>query len=767
MTGQLTETIEWSFPGESAGLVVATVAAAVVVFLSYRYTLRRIPSPARWLLGFLRILALGLILACLCNPTRIQRQTFTGDTKANVAVIFDVSGSMRQKSSWGESRLEKAMRYWRDTLAGLEDTYRWSTFAFAESLRPIESVEELRQASAGNSPEDSPPPETALYRTMSEWIGRFDSQGLDGVICLTDGRDSTGASPAPAVEALRRCSLPHAFVLMDTPLASQPYCDIEKLEVPSTAQIHTNVPVNVLIRAEGLDAGTYLEWVVTRDGKVCYSQDLDLLSNQSATQSIRFELPVLSTDTRIYEGVLKTKSDNAALASAKWSVTGQMHETPSVLLYQGALDWGTRHLRTIFDRETNGQMQVHFAPGSYRAARMEGLDGWKDVSQLSGFNVVILMNMSCRQVSSDMVDALERFVRDGGGLLVINGNPHSVAALGNSDLARLLPATVENDSNQQRDQYMAAMEERFDAHGASKTRLGDEFIRNRSGVKGVPLLPFEITREGWNSPIFSFARGGGRSDQQSVPHYECVAGARRIKPGATVLACTKDKQPILVVQPFGSGHVGVLACDSLWRWKLSLPSDSQVFPQFWRQLVGYLCAASRRGPAWIMNSSIYAPDETAAIRFHLPSALGLEIGQLSFAAETAGRNIPLTVAPTDQDRYYETSLEIEPEATYRLVARENQKVLAEAYISGKAKRIGREMQVLKPDRTGLDRLAIACRGVSIDPEARWDWTAWLGRDEARTVEVVRTPLWHRPWVFAALLAAFLMELIVRRRYRMA
>jgi len=614
--------------------------------------------------------------------------------------------------------------------------------------------------------------QTNLFQSAAEWNEQFAAEKFDGVICLTDGIDTSGESRQTALEALERTSIPHAFVPMAMQLPSMPFADIIKLESASTAAIGTKVPVSMLVQVSGLEQNQPVEVVVQRDGQDIHRKQIKHFGNATVTEAVTFEVPVAEAKTQVFTASLN--SGSTKMADAKWAVQGVRTGKPRILLYQGAMDWGTRHIRGVFDRGDNGLMDVRFHPSVIKG-KMSGGSAFPGPRELDAYDVVILMNLKHSQVSDEMAASLTQFVRGGGGLLVLNANPVAAATLASTPLERLLPVkfstqTPPEDPNfTNPDDFSQRAISSQEAGTLAITNDGSEITLAELQVAKdiVPAMqPFGLTREALANPLFEFVTKSAEPDK-ALPGYQDRARTAELKAGAVSLAVAKeDSGVLLAMQNFGRGRSALLATDALWRWRLSLPSDSQVFDQFWRQLVGYLGAARQRQAAWILTSAIYQADKPVEVKFLLPSSSGHRFSDMEFELEGPTGKQSLSLSPAGSEGLYRTNVSLLAGKTFRLAARDGKQLVSETYLSGRPGLEGQELRVLKPDLTGLSELAAANQGVMVDPRAGFDWDKWLPPPESESVKIAQVPLWHTPWVFLALLGLFGGELLIRRAFRM-
>lgn len=797
-TSTITENFQWEFPGGLWGLVAVCGTGLLVIVLSYCFTLVRLPRSMRIFLTVLRAGVVGVIIAALCKPTLVRQLVPERQTnRPKVAVVFDESSSMNVISQWGHTRLDKSIRYWQNVLSKHKDRFEFHTFAFAEELRKIgktQGVEgdviskkdlyaiEIRQPA---KPEDQAKAKsTHFYKRIADWTNRFSSQRYRAVICLTDGVDTSETGRQNAIEALEANNLPHAFIPMTTPLTSLPSVTIAKLETPSTAAVGAKVPVDMLIRTSGLAESQRLKLVVQDGQRTVFERSLRHYDSSTATESIRFAVAISDQSTHIYRGSILSGSET--LASVTWSIQGLRQEKPKILLYQGAMDWGTRHLRSAFDRKDRAQLDIRFHPGciGYRGGRRTRARGRENLEeafpgrlQLESYDVVILLNVSRQQISSKMEKDISEFVRNGGGVLFLNANPFAAKEFAKSELERLLPVTFS--------QYTGPVDpvnsgsRWFDNHRKNHKNTPWLLAREDSLVAqqqnrntAAPLHSFVLTRDGKASPIFNFAITNGRVNPKLLPKYQDRAYIAKRKLGATVLAVagrrerSDDSGILMATQSYGNGRSALLATDALWRWRLSLSSESSAFETFWRQLVAWLSAGHRRQPAWILNSAIIAADKPTEVRFNLPAGSGYKHEEVEFSLQCGVKQKPLTMTTTEKPGVYKGTVTVAQGEKLRLVARKEGKVLTEAYLTGRPRLAGQELRVLRPDQTGLSALASASRGVVVEQERDFEWESWLPESKPEAVKLADVPLWHRPWVLGLLLGLFGLELLIRRLYRM-
>jgi hypothetical protein len=144
-----------------------------------------------------------------------------------------------------------------------------------------------------------------------------------------------------------------------------------------------------------------------------------------------------------------------------------------------------------------------------------------------GTDVIVLGNPRATRLEAAEVDAVERHVARGGGLLiVVSARPVDTAALSRGTLARLLPVRAKPD--------------------VAEGRGGELSATTYPGVPAVAVSPPEVTHVWHLGPL---------------------------KESATPLWRSGGGTPALATMPFGMGRVALLSAGGLYRWQLRRGGD--------------------------------------------------------------------------------------------------------------------------------------------------------------------------------------------------
>lgn len=755
----LTTHIEWSFPGGEVGLLLTFLLLLAAILCSYRFSRQNIAPKRRVLPAILRLSFCTLLLLCLARPTRIEERTINKGGKQTVAVLIDDSTSMRRASLSGSSRFETAHTYWKRNLEPLADRYTFQCFQFGHDLRPASPFQ--TQTTNGFSG-------TALYHNLAQWNATLGHQGIDAVICMTDGIDTTETSPTAAADRLRQTDLPHAFIPITAPVKAEPSIAFRKVEVQPLAKTDSQVTMNLVVASSG-GFGPTPPTLALFDGKTeIYRGPLDLPTDQPATRVYPFNLSIQSEGLHHFRAEIDLP--NKRMAQTEWSVEGTAEETLKVLLYQGGLDWGTRHIRDVFARDPRTDLTVEFAPNAFPAL-MESARNEKQfpsLATLSQYDVVIILKMRNEQIENQMNEALQAYVSSGGSLLFLIANTLDAQAYINSPLETFLPVEFEsiNKTPQNNRRKLEQLRRRLNAYGRPQhnRKIGTR-------LDTPTLCAFNLTEEGQRNPIFAFLNDPDVHNPL-IPHFQDFALVRNRKPGARVLAehptarSDSAKRILMATQTFGKGLVAVLATDPLWRWKLNINSHNPSYDEFWKSMMTALGAGRFHTPYWDRPTQCPVPDTPLSCTLNnVRSGLSPTAHLIDLDTQTTNR-LPLAVS--DTPLAYTTTFTPQAGKHYRLQAVANGTKLAESILSC-APAVGhRELQDLKPNLKQLQQFAATShRHTLVPPDQNFDWTDWLpaARQNHKTIQT-RHPLWHRPWLFALLLTLFLTELILRRKNKL-
>ncbi len=179
----------------------------------------------------------------------------------------------------------------------------------------------------------------------------------------------------------------------------------------------------------------------------------------------------------------------------------------------------------------------------------------------------------------------------------------------------------------------------------------------------------------------------------------------------------------MATQRFGDGRSALLACDSLWRWKLSINSENQAFDDFWNNLVNWLTAGSKIQPYWRLKNSVVEAEKQAEIKYIIPIRSNIEFSTLDFEIQNL-RNLKsekIKLLQTAKGGEYMTTFTPKANSSYKLIAKHKKKIISQVCFSSGQSLAGRELMALQPDIETIRKLASPYNNIIIHPAEEFDW----------------------------------------------
>jgi hypothetical protein len=755
--------LEWQFGGWLRALPAAAAwcALAVVALLglwlvvrSYRRTSGNLSPVVRSLLVVLRGLMLLLLLLCLANPTRVDRSR-PESSRRELAVLVDRSASMDQPDHRGVTRLAEAVRLWKQHEAEAVQVFSGiEHFRFANGVEPVSSFE----AAVKSTP---PGGETHLYSALRETLKADPA----AIVCLTDGLDTSSDKVSDAINAATERNVPLYFVVGNNRAQSAgESMNIREVKIPERVLRQSRFTATALVEI--------FSPVAREVSMELWSGDTKLAATN---QPVRAGMDLISWPVEVVTGEPALMPLEFRLGSgAQQQIAGHTtrvvaNTTVNLLYYQGALQWGYRFLRDALESDPSFRVTAILNPalGVQLSAGIEGqstlTDLPEDARELKRFQIVVLANAFADLLTPKQQQALLEYARGGGGVLFISPNNEATRRFSGTPLEQLLPVVFEPPGAAGSDEAGARFQETMLALGG--TASGDEMTFSNSAMASQTLpelVPFKAATGAAAARLFRTTVG--------MPRFSTFARVRAVKPGAEILAVhptersPADNSPRVLVarQQFGDGFTAAMNTDLLWRWKLSLASTNHSPEIFWQQF--FLSLAQ----------PVQTPGVGITRRTESPQINRLVSLRVTGAAESVptlvvrppqGKPQRLTLAPVESEGAgaWEASFVPDAEGCWKAQADATEGDAAKLSIPVVAKVRTAEMMNLPPDVDGLRQLAEATGGAVIEP----DHPAFNQFAFERPGEILRTrPLWNNGWIVALLLGVYVVELLVRRRFRL-
>ena len=579
----------------------------------------------------------------------------------------------------------------RSLLAELQSEYDVKLYCFDSSADEVDLAEWLADAGGSASrpttnPSTNPTtnpttqpsaiPTTDLAAPLERLAGEFAPGRLGGALFLTDGRHTAASVVDGVAGHLGRQKVPISSVLMGSKSPPRDAA-IVAIDAPETVYLKDKLYVQVKLKLDGLKDRTVR--VHLYDGE----KSVDMKEIEVAADSFRTSVQL--SDEPKEQG---PKHYRIEIDRADGEVFADNNEQPvsvsvtddrtKLLLIDGRSRWEFRYLKNLFaDRDRTVQLQyalltpdkvagqtdrrkvfasVARKPGEVEATALpEKLEEWMK------FDVIILGDAPPDKLRPEHLEAIEKFVTERGGTLIVIAGPRSMPLLyPDSPLEDLLPVVLRE--RQRGATRPAAMDPSQPPKPIEP--VVDQFTE-REKLKGYRLM---LTAEGRNHVIMRQKVDPEENLRlwESLPRLFWRTRVLRTKPGATVLAYAlpprpgeederspiplprdrsldkppkkleprtrpddeetlraqrefERKHPLIVHQNVALGRVMFLACDRTWRLRYRLGDPHHH--KFWGQVLRW--ATANKLPAGTDHVKIgtdrsrYDPDSQVRVRAKL------------------------------------------------------------------------------------------------------------------------------------------------------
>ena len=765
--------LEWNWGGWFSGgappivwAIFGVVLAVGISLLSLSYlrTLQSLSGGRRSILIGLRSLFWITILLILANPTRLEKdpQKIEPPRKRPLAVALDRSDSMTTPDNRGKTRLDMALKYWAEIEASARESFPETYYyAFSESLGAAASLDEAcSHAQLGS--------QTHLYQSLDELLGRAPLEGFGGVVCLTDGMDTTSATTDQLLQDALASHTPFYFIPSQNRLRPVPYLIVREVKVPSQVRRRSQFEWNALVEAWLAQPQTVP--VSLWKGTNCVARaSLELTAGRNVVPwsvPLTVDQPGLATyEMHMGEGAWQQSS----LATVR--VLDQ--SSVKILYYQGALDWGYRFLADTLRRDPSFKMNALFTPAlGIRLTGKGTPDTFTDLpdnaAALKSYHLVILANVFADQLTPAQQNALVSYTREGGGVLFVVPYGGAAQAFAGTKLEEMLPVAFEAVIPQStRDQASSRFQEAIQRQSRDGVKLLGDIFADQASTRSeqTPLLPFGLTDASRRLPIFA----SPDKKREVIPSFTTYAAVKSAKPGSEILAIhPTDKGPggpriLLATESFGRGLSAVLTTDSLWQWKLSLPNTSRDYETFWQQLLLFLA----KGPLEEMRFDHIASQYPIQKEVHLKlvGAQGSSPPSVT-ATSPSGKKLTLLTQATGEAGHWRVPFLPDEAGGWQLLASDEKGTETRAHLRAVASLQSQELSNMPPDLDRLRLLATATGGEMILPGTPPPWIARTEPDLPDLHAEKRRLLWNNWLLLTLCLGIYTAELIWRRRWKL-
>ena len=728
----------WTLYATSAAPAVALAALAAVALAAA--CLNLLPHNVmrwrtRWTLLAVRLAGFAVLAAMLC---RVElRLSVERTLRPTVAVLTDVSASMGLRDADGSSRLAAARAFAARGLAPLADAASLVPYRFSWRL----------EADAGPREPGGP---SRLVEAVKEAARR--ESGLQAVVVLTDGHDSTGDAGTLAAPLLASRGLPVypvVFGKADAPRMAR----VRLTGAESYVRLGDDLRLVARLSARKLGRQTVRVQLLEegREQPLAVREAVPLSDRPS---EVAFVTKPARAGRRRYritmEGVRDSVSDRLLVAEHNVVV---LDAKIRVLYLDIPRDerkllghWLARD--PVIDLATLTLLPKGgwYAQGALRHANAgDGLPNQE--ADLCRYDVVVLGDIprsyfrAGGDVAETKMQRLVEFVgRRGGGLITLGGQ--SVYAAGqyqDSALARILPFVLERTDRPQAKGFFRV----------SPTAMGYSH----------PLMQLEPDAE------------ANRDAWLDLPPVEGCNRVERVRPGASLLAArpTDDGAlPVVAVQNVGKGKVLSLAVDTTWHWEMKRPADSpDHFRRFWGNAVRFVAPDPRlrpHAPQLVRYQSASPVGERVTLATRLVDGTFRPIRGADLRVEATSPSGRATrIYPRDGRQapgLYEFDVELDEPGTWRVATTFRGKTATEEIAAGES---DAELDDPRAMPDAMARFAEATGGRAFRPDEADALRRALALRPGRRVETASVALWNLPATMLLLAALVCIDCFVRKR----
>jgi hypothetical protein len=649
-----------------------------------------------------------------------------------------------------------------------------------------------------------------LERALQTLIGSGPGSRVAALVVVTDGCPTDAGHLKLEAGSVK---VPIFPVLVGEE-APRPNLRLVEHSVAQTAFEDTPVTITAGMEATGFQGREAEVQVLDSAGKLVVAEKVRL-GKAAEAQTLRLKLPAAKPGVSFYRLVLReaglagqdgqgdwrAASQEATLADNERQVMVDRGRGPYRVLYvAGRPNWEHKFMRRALAEDLEVQV-----PSLIRIAKREPKFEWrgrtgessnplfrgfgdqaeaqrydqpvlirlgtKDARELrdgfpktaeelfADYRAIILDDIEAEFFTQEQMSLMERFVSERGGALLTLGGQESYQHGGyeHTPLGRMMPVYLDRTST---------------APAVENARL-------------------DLTREGWLEAWTRLRPERAAEEQRlaQMPGFYAVNQVFSIKPGASVLATLSTggdeptSWPALVTQRFGEGRVLSVLIADLWRWGMRDEESRKDFDKAWRQLMRALIvdvpdqmqisvqpgldavkvetrlrdAAFQPQDDAQVRLEVTAPDGSKSPLFPEPSLQepGLFEAEYfprlpgAYLVEATASPVNASPEPSQQEASPRAETDPSPPLTRRT-----------GWVHDP---LAAEFANLAPGRDWAERLAAASGGRVLTLADLPRLPELLRDVRAPVEETLTTPLWHTPWMFAALITLLAAEWFLRRK----
>ncbi len=421
---------------------------------------------------------------------------------------------------------------------------------------------------------------TDLMQVMSAAPAEREGLKLAGVVLLSDGRDNAHPNDAEYIKRFAG-GAPIYPVLVGSERRPKDL-SIANVDYPPTVFQNDKPVLKTTIRTSGFDGQEVVVFLdkLDADGQPTGEPIRKTIIAKDPGQEVQFDLTAEKEGRQRYrvrtdELPEETRGDNNTREFALQVVD----DRSDILLIEGEGRWEFRYLQAALSRDDHVQMDavvfnqpyMGVLPDTFfpRELSTKGLNPQSKSTPFEGYDLVVVGDVSPRDMSNELWVQLDRYVREEGGTLILSAGKNYFPLAYNSPVIEgLLPISKLRQSH-----------------------LTDATQRRRPQDRGFRLT---LTPDGERQTMLQFNTDPIENKKiwDELPgHPWAILG--EAKPGSSVWTSVKSELPdpgldwerqnaVFVQQFLGTGQVVWLGIDSTWRFRFRV--GDTYHHRFWGQI---------------------------------------------------------------------------------------------------------------------------------------------------------------------------------------
>lgn len=619
-SGTVLHSAEWTlrgaFPWWAALIVV--ILTAIGSYLLYARESARLSLPRRLILATLRTLLIGMVLLLLLRPILLAE--FHGRRPREVVLLVDVSQSMSQS----DRRVTLLDRYRLALAKGLlppsadlpdpstldrfslqdcprieivRDVLQNETLALRSKLLQLGPVQPFlfERRLLGITNEDllgslqAQGSQTALADSIHEVLTRLAGELPGAIVVITDGRDN--ASKRTLEEVARICGekeVPlHIYGVGST---EGGVLQFKEVKVPSTVFVDEKpdvvddpLEIPIVYRARGFKKGTLL--LTAKFGDQLVTEKFPIREGENLRHTLKLVPRKGKPSERPLSLQLQLAEDHQVGDEVR-KVVQVRSSRVKVLLVENTPRREYHFIQPVLNRDRRVLTRIYLADGDPKLAenppdKESGtmfLDRFPDHfpdpdprdPDPRPYDLLLLGDVPYTALGDRGARAIQRFVKEGGGLVVLAGPHHAPAEFVSSPLAEVLPVEITRQE--------------FPPEELART-IPFKPVLTYDGEQHAMLALADSQEENvklWKEDLWKHSAGFWW-------HYP----VENLRPGATALLVHPDKKvagnldprpmPVVATHYYGKGEVLFIGSDETWRWRDS--TADRLTARFWGQVI--------------------------------------------------------------------------------------------------------------------------------------------------------------------------------------